>query len=238
MPEANAIWVCEPPSERSLSRRLRQLGVVSRRLRNAAAVRDALADLRPAGIVVSTRLGAELDGCLVALGALLDDQQTTILAGGPHPSEGMRDRLRDAGISLACFEPIDDASLRFQVNRAFLGHRHQGKARCELRAPLGWSIRIRQGARIKEGEVYDLSNGGAFIETTRPSLPGARIELELPLADGGLAVPGEVIHTNVPGNLRKPRAPIGMGVRFDPVLPDAATHISRAVHTRCAELLV
>ena len=240
MPEANAIWVCEPPNERSLSRRLRSFGLVSRRLRDPKAIEDALATSRPAGVIVSTRLGATIGPVMQALVPLLDDEHTTILAGGPYPSDTMRDELRNAGITLACFEPIDDAALRFQVNRCFVvaAEPPSAKARSALRAPLGWPVQVQIGARRKEGSLYDLSNGGAFIETERPSLSGARVELLLPLGDGSVAVPGEVVHTNVPGNLRKARAPIGMGIRFDPVSDGTETAIRRAVHLRCAELLV
>ena len=88
-----------------------------------------------------------------------------------------------------------------------------------------------------EGE-WNLSRQGAFLQLRRPSMCGARIELALPLEGGARSVQATVVHTNVPGNLRRTRAPIGMGVRFDAPTPVLQRRLDEAVARRSSELLV
>lgn len=45
-------------------------------------------------------------------------------------------------------------------------------------------------------------------------MPRAVVHLTLPLPEGELPVTGEVVATNVPGNLVKRNLPIGMAVRW------------------------
>jgi hypothetical protein len=80
--------------------------------------------------------------------------------------------------------------------------------------PTNWPVRIRSGGREKPAKVYSLSPRGAYLATARPSLPRSLVWLSLPLPEGDLKVSGEVVMTNVPGNLVRRNLPIGMGVRF------------------------
>jgi hypothetical protein len=63
------------------------------------------------------------------------------------------------------------------------------------------------------GSLYSLSARGAFLETAAPAAAGA-VHVTLPLPGEDLRVAGEVVSTNVPGNLRRRNLPIGMGIRF------------------------
>jgi hypothetical protein len=140
------------------------------------------------------------------------------------------DRFREAGFALALFEPFDDATLRFQVNRVFLGRREAGPGRCEARVPVDWPVVVHVGSRRKSASLYTLSPGGAFIETTRPSVRGVALRLEIPLCGRTRDLAATVVHTNVPGNLVRRHAPLGMGLRFaalpDPVAAELQTFVA------------
>jgi len=156
---------------------------------------------------------------------------------GDAPVPAIRDRLRDEGFTLALWNPFDDRTLRFQVNRAFLRARGDGPARSELRAPLALRASIHVAGRRKEAQVYNLSERGAFLETPRPSIVGTRIEVELQLPKGPRSLPGKVLHTNVTGNLLRPNAPIGMGIRFEDPSPALCEALAQIVEQRNIELL-
>ena len=66
----------------------------------------------------------------------------------------------------------------------------------------------------KSAILYNLSLHGAYLITPRPTLRGGTVELRAGLPGGDALVDAEVVWNNVPGNLRKANAPIGMGVRF------------------------
>jgi hypothetical protein len=172
-----------------------------------------------------------------SLGPHLASGELTGLAVGDVPVPAIRDRLREASFSLALWHPFDDRTLRFQVNRAFLRARGDGPARGELRAPLAWRASIHVAGRRKEAQVYSLSERGAFLETPRPSIVGTKIDVELQLPRGPRSLPGKVLHTNVTGNLLRPHAPIGMGIRFEDLSPALCDDLAQIVAQRNLELL-
>ena len=133
---------------------------------------------------------------------------------GEAPDRKWRKRLRSAGVNLALWEPYDDAMLRFQLNRA-VGEDASAQTRSRPRVPTHLIARVSSSGRHKEGIVYSLSDGGAFIETPRPNLEGARVTVELRLPGVQLEISAEVVFVNVPGNLHRPHLPHGMGLRFE-----------------------
>jgi hypothetical protein len=166
-------------------------------------------------VLVGTDLPEEtLTRTLETLRRPFAEGRATGLAVGPPPGRTLALRLQEAGFALALYEPFNDATLRFQLNRAFLATRSAGPTRCGLRAPIDWRVSVKVGRRSKPVTVYDLSQGGAFLETPRPSLRGVDLSLELPLPGGTQHVGATVVHTNVPGNLEHPSMPYGMGIRF------------------------
>ena len=162
----------------------------------------------------------------------------TVVAIGRRPPSAQLDLLREAGVSLAAFGEVDDATLRFQVNRAFLARRTRGPARRELRVPAGWEASLQMGSRRLRGRVYSLSLQGAFLELMRPPAHGSVAELEMGLPGGAGRIPIEIVHTNAPGHLRRPRAPIGVGVRFAALPPALRQTIDATLARRSAALLV
>lgn len=143
-----------------------------------------------------------------------------LVAVGARPDAQGIDRLRKAGLRFACFEPWTDSELRFILNRAIYDPgRARIKVRDGLRVPTNLMGRVFGGAGEKPVLIYNVSVGGAYLETHRPNPVGARVEVELPLPPGPIRIQGRVVSTNVPGNLRRPNLPLGMGVRFES--PDA-----------------
>jgi hypothetical protein len=229
------------PSASPLSRRLRKLGFRVRQIAEPGELGSLMdrADLPSRALLLDTSLpSARLSAFLAPLRRLLAAGEMSGLAVGAAPAPELRERLREAGVNLALWHPFDDRTLRFQVNRAFLRTRSDGPARAELRAPLPWRVTIHAGGRRKEAHLYNLSQGGAFLETARPSVVGAQLEVELQLSDGSASLAADVLHTNVTGNLLRPQLPIGMGVRFRDPNPAISHDLAEIVVQRNRDLLV
>ncbi len=159
-----------------------------------------------------------------------------VVVMGEAPAEPARVRLREAGIRLCLWEPSDDSALRFVLNQA-LYDPTRGQERGELRVPTGLIARITTGTGKRVAVVYNLSAGGAYLETHRPLMPGGRLTVELPLEGGDLSVKGRVVSANVVGNLQRPNLPLGMGVSWE---ADEATRsqLDDYVERRAAEFRV
>ncbi len=157
---------------------------------------------------------------------------------GERPAPEACRHFEDIGFTLTLWRPFDDHALRFQLNRAFLRGRRMGSARTELRVPMDCRARVAGGHREKEAFVYSLSRRGAFLATPRPSATGARVEVNLMLPDRVLTIPARVMHTNVPGNLERACAPIGMGVRFLEPSLHVQQELDRIVEARHRSLVV
>ncbi|MCP3987304.1 MAG: hypothetical protein GY723_23195 [bacterium] len=193
----------------------------------------------PMALLLNTALSAEEIADSLSLAAdSMRPSHITPLAVGATPGLAVREALGRGGVTLAALEPLDDATLRFQINRAFLAERQAGRARLENRAPWNVPVTFLSEGRQRRADLYNLSRHGAFLETIRPVQPGAQIEFTLPLPHGPAQIRGEIVHTNSPGYKRRTRAPVGIGVRFEP-LPDAnQTELDEAVASRCTTLLL
>jgi hypothetical protein len=170
----------------------------------------------------------DLPAALAALAAASNGALAYVVSGQRPGAESLDD-LRRAGVALALWEPFDDARLRFQVNRALGREDHGGLPRGETRAPVELAVQVFQAGRRKSARSYTLSPGGVYLETPRPAMRGASVEVELPIGPGAFRLRGEVSHTNVPGNLQRSNLPVGMGVRFADVPEAAALAIRRLV---------
>lgn len=151
-----------------------------------------------------------------------------VVAVGRKPSPERIAEIEQAGVRLVVHDPAPDAVLRFQLNRALDARQHVHDREAD-RVPVARRLRIISGSFAKPAALYTLSTSGAFVETPRPSLRGARVRLELLLARADVAVEGAVVYTNVPGNLRRESLPVGMGVRFIDVSRDAQRAIEACV---------
>ena len=154
----------------------------------------------------------------------------SLIAAGARPDADRRALLRRAGIEFALWNPVDDHTLRFQLNSALAGGGPSALSRAAARVPTNWPTQVQTGRRSKQAKIYSLSARGAFLSTASPSMPNSRVALSVPLPDADRIVRGKVVMTNVPGNLIKANLPIGMGVAFtdlDPALAEAIEAYTR-----------
>jgi hypothetical protein len=227
------------PSMRHLTTRLRRLGysVLPSKTPDHA---DRLLRTRGSGIaaaVIPVDLPTfDLGAALRFLRRLEPTGELNFVAAGQRPSGAGRRLLRDAGVELALWEPVDEHTLRFQANRALASSEIVRGNRTSLRAPATWSVAVWAGTRRKPARVYSLSAGGAFLATGRPSLPGAPLRIDLPASPGPLRLQARVVMTNVPGNLIRENLPIGMGVCFQRTPPEVEAALTAWVNKRLAAL--
>lgn len=145
---------------------------------------------------------------------------------GPRPAETDAVELRDAGARFVLAEPFTEEELRFVLNEAH----HVGSTsspRHDARVPMSCRARVVTKTGERVALVCNLSAHGAYLATPRPALRGGTIDLFLPLDDGEVALRAQVMWNNVPGNLRRTQASIGMGVRFLDVPAEAAARLAR-----------
>ncbi len=160
------------------------------------------------------------------------DGGMVLIASGPRPSDEALRVMRRGGISLALFEPFSDGELRFVLNRALYG---EDTTRRETRVPTDLDATVHSATGEKRVTVYNLSAGGAYLETLRPTGEGGNLRVRLPLPGGEVELPARVVGTNVPGNLTRPNLPMGMGVQFQDADADATQAVATYVRERETE---
>jgi len=227
------------PSMRSLAMSLRRLGypVLPSKTPDHA---DRLLRTRGGGIaaaVIPVDLPTfDLGAALRFLRRLEPTGELSFVAAGQRPSPTGRKLLRDAGVELALWNPVDEHTLRFQANRALAGSEIVRGSRSSLRAPADWPVAVWTGTRRKPARVYSLSAGGAFLATGRPSLPQAPLRIDVPASPGPVRLQARVVMTNVPGNLLRENLPVGMGVRFERTPPAVEEALAAWANDRLAAL--
>jgi len=159
-----------------------------------------------------------------------------VAVGEPSGREARR-QLRNAGVTLALWEPFDDPTLRFILNHA-TQHGSSADLRRAERVPARIPASLTLGTRERDVIVYSLSRSGAYFETPRACMSGARVRSELRLPDGPIALDGVVAFSNVPGNLERPNLPHGIGVRFVDVDEASGKRLAGYIETRRAQLCV
>ena len=135
------------------------------------------------------------------------------VAAGDAPDDDARQRMGRAGVDFLLAEPITDSELRFVLNAA-VWQSGKGDARRSPRVPTDLVARVHAGTGAKVASIYNLSVGGAFLETPRPSQEQAQVEVEIPLPSGMKRLRARVVLTNVAGNLKRENLPRGMGVQW------------------------
>ena len=200
-----------------------------------------VAGTRIGAVIVPSELPAvNLRLALDAMRGMVPGGELAFIGAGRDPGLSGRNKLREAGISFAAFDPIDPHTLRFQVNRALAGDKQSWRrTRGTLRAPADWPAIARSGFRQKEGRVYSVSASGAFLALAQPWMVKAKVELSLAIPDGRpITAAGRVVMTNVPGNVMKRGLPFGMGVQFDHVSEAASIALLLYAEKRARTLTI
>jgi PilZ domain len=213
-----------------LATRARRVGFRVLRAKTPEDARETLRDRRHAigALVIPPDLGApSLAMALQAFRDLSPGTSLPVLVAGPRPHPEDCERLRAAGAELALFDPLDDHTLRFQLNRAVCGTSPEASQRRAVRVPADWPVRVRLGPREKPARVYCVSASGAYLATSRPSFRGSLLYVTLPLPSGPVDVAGRVVMTNVPGNLVRDNLPLGMAVQFTGLTPEVEGSLRR-----------
>lgn len=173
---------------------------------------------------------ADLPGALRLLGEHGEGGRLRWVAFGPRPAPEDLAGLRRCGVGYALFDPASDEELRFVVNQVL----HEGSAipRVDERVPADLPARIVTKNGEKVALIYNLSATGAYVATPRPTLRGGSVQLLFSLPGGEVELSAQVMWNNVPGNLRRFNAPIGMGLRFTAVPADVHDELLRWVDER------
>lgn len=153
------------------------------------------------------------------------------IVSGAQPEPAEMAALKRDGVKYCLWKGFNDAELRFVLNAA-LYDETRGQHRPATRVPANVVVRVKSGVGEKAGMISNLSATGAFIETQRAGLPGGRVTLSIEFSDGVVTIPASVVFANVPGNLQRPNAPLGMGVKFAPGAPEPAARIAKFVRER------
>jgi hypothetical protein len=224
---------------RALGRRLRGLGcevLGSKTPDHAERVLRSRGDGIGAVVMPVDLPTFDLRSALRFLRRLEPTGELTFMATGRRPDDEGRRLLRQAGVELALWEPLDDHALRFQVNRALANSSIVRGDRSNLRAPADWPVPVWSGRRRKSARAYSLSVTGAFLSTWRPSLPNSELRIGFPIPSGPVRLNARVVMTNVPGNLLRPNLPVGMGVRFEDTPQEVEAHLVHWVQRRLEAL--
>lgn len=224
-----------------MAQRLAQMGFHAQRVKTGDEARELLRDPRyqVGGVALPPDLpAASLERAVAAFRASGRAEAPTLIVSGPRPDADGRARLRRSGVRFALWTPADDHTLRFQANRVLAGGGPQGGTRGAERVPTNWPVKVRSGGREKWAKVYSISESGAYLVTSRPSMVRALVYLDLPLQGEDVPLAGEVMMTNVPGNLVQKNLPIGMGIRFRATDPDAARRLLAFTTDRSRQLVI
>ncbi len=153
------------------------------------------------------------------------------IAIGRRPEDAEIEVLRGAGVHFSLFDPFSDEELRFVMSEAH----HDASPeilRIEQRVPTLIRARVTTRTGDRVAVVCNLSTLGAYLATPRPAMRSGTLQMQVPLEGGEVEIQGVVMWNNVPGNLRRPNVPVGMGVRFTEVSPETATALEQHITER------
>jgi hypothetical protein len=222
----------ERPSRR-VAGSLMLIGHRAVRAADAAAAVLALGSLSspPRAGLVSAELADAADA-LRAIHGMLGRPLVWALVGA-RPAGPEAAALRAEQVRFVLDDAYTEEELRFVLHEA-AGGAFETPPRGKPRVPTPLRARVVTKTGERVASVWNLSTTGAYLATPRPTLRGGRIDVHLGLPAGSIHVAAEVLWNNVPGNLRRPGAPVGMGVRFAEAPADAGTALDAYVAERIA----
>jgi hypothetical protein len=187
---------------------------------------------RIAALVVPGTLPlADLDAALARLAPRLAIGPESFLVVGPPRERARLVALRERGVGWVLWEPYDTAELRFVVAAA-LASGDGLDPRRGLRVPVRLPAAVRHARRALEGEIQNVSVGGAYVALPEPPEVGAALLLEFPIGERLLRTSAQVAHRQEPAAEGRAEAGPGMGVAFAPLPPLEARLLEGFVRER------
>ena len=221
MPKRPPVLVFGVQVSDDISGKLLLLGFRALRAGDAAEARDQLEGA-----------GDDVKACLVDAAADIDEiralsklaPRAELLAIGRKPAEARLQALRDVGIRIGLFEPIEDGMLPFCLGQAMLGQAAQRRRHGRVPTDLTAIVRTQAGART--AGVHEMSAGGAYLATLLPLAQGTQVPIELRLPDRTVQVEASVVWSNLIGETRRDGHPTGMAVKFESLSDDDSDAIA------------
>lgn len=144
-------------------------------------------EVRLRGLLLpSEASGEEIDRVMESIGTHVGVGAEAIAVLGPRPEEAALHALRQRGVGLRLWEPMEDRDLRFLASSLlWLGSDEDQRLDIRIPTALPGLATHRRDARTVT--VGDLSPSGARIESAAPFELGSDVELEIALP-GGSAV--------------------------------------------------
>lgn len=145
-----------------------------------------------------------------------------LMSGGGRKDEAAR--CRAAGCDGFLVKPVRQAELLLAASRYM--HARLRNLRPRVCVP----VTLESAGARSTGQTVDVSLGGLFLETAHLLPPGTEALLEFTLPDVGLVlVRSEVAWVNEPRARFKRDLPIGMGMQFTKVTPEAQLALGRFI---------
>lgn len=167
-----------------------------------------------AALVVPGALGLDgLDTVLARVGRGLPSGVASVVVVAPPRARSHVRALRDRGIRWVLFAPYDASELRFAVAAA-LATGDALETRRGLRVPIRLPVSVRHGRATREGEITNLSVGGAFVALPDPPELGAALSLEFPIGERLLRLQATVAQRVAEARPGQAEGRPGMGVAF------------------------
>ena len=113
---------------------------------------------------------------------------------------------------------------------------HDRPTRRTLRVPTHLKVHATRGSIIEISSSRDISEGGLFLVTRRPLVPGTPLHLEIEGRDRGAPIEVEGTVTWV-RETDDENGPAGMGIRFDHPDPEKQAAISALVERALSKAL-
>lgn len=147
-----------------------------------------------AALVIPGTLSLEaLDLMLERLTPRLEIGRGAVLVIAPPRVRAHLAGLRERGVCWAVWEPYDAAELRFGVGAA-LASEDSLEPRRGLRVPIRLPVQLRIDEREREGEIVNLSMGGAYVALADPPELDASVGLRFPIGERLLETQARVAH--------------------------------------------
>ena len=170
--------------------------------------------------------GEEVDRILESIGAHAGLGAEGLAVLGPRPDEARLHALRQRGVGLRLWEPIEDRDLRFLAS-SLLWLGSDEDQRLEIRIPTALPGLVTHGRDARTVTVGDLSPSGARLETALPFESESGVELELALPGGSAITIAGVVRWLV-SDESDPAAATGCGIEF--LEPSTAILLALAEH--------